>query len=119
MDELSIEVIQKIYTPEMVKQWLAAGWGPITYRNHTELAIEAWHWNSKGTWSDSATSTGLLCRRRGAFGAHSRFFRLPVAASRHDVRWGRRERLREAHRWRCGYVLEEQPVPYQVVYRRR
>ena len=46
MDELSIEVIQKIYTPEMVRQWLAAGWGPITYRNHTELAIEAWHWNS-------------------------------------------------------------------------
>jgi hypothetical protein len=60
MDELSIEVIQKIYTPEMVRQWLAAGWGPITYRNHTELAIEAWHWNSKGTWSDSAHQRGYF-----------------------------------------------------------
>jgi hypothetical protein len=29
MDELSLEVIQKIYTPEMVRQWLAARWGPI------------------------------------------------------------------------------------------
>jgi hypothetical protein len=57
MDELSIEVIQKIYTPEMVRQWLAAGWGPITYRNHTELAIEAWHWNSKGTWSPLSSFT--------------------------------------------------------------
>ena len=60
MDDLSIEVIQKIYTPEMVRQWLAAGWGPITYRNHTELAIEAWHWNSKGTWSDSAHQRGYF-----------------------------------------------------------
>ena len=60
MDQLSVEVIQKIYTPEMVRQWLAAGWGPITYRNHTELAIEAWHWNSKGTWSDSAHQRGYF-----------------------------------------------------------
>src|SRR6202012_157317 len=48
MDQLSVEVIQKIYTPEMVKQWLAAGWGPITYSNPTQLATEAWDWNSKG-----------------------------------------------------------------------
>ncbi len=60
MDDLSIEVIQKIYTPEMVRQWLAAGWGPITYRIHTELAIEAWHWNSKGTWSDAANQSGYF-----------------------------------------------------------
>jgi len=60
MDELSVPVIEKVYTPEMVRQWLSAGWGPISYRNHTELAIEAWHWNSKGTWSDPA-------RRRGYF----------------------------------------------------
>ncbi len=60
MDDLSIPVIQKIYTPEMVKQWLSAGWGPITYRNHTELSIEAWHWNSKGKWSDPADERGYF-----------------------------------------------------------
>ncbi|HXP08835.1 MAG TPA: hypothetical protein VN828_10080 [Acidobacteriaceae bacterium] len=49
MDELSIGVIQKIYTPEMVRQWLAAGWGPITCRNYTELAIVAWQWNGEPT----------------------------------------------------------------------
>ncbi len=60
MDELSIPVIDKIYTPEMVRQWLSAGWGPITYRNHTELAIEAWHWNSNGAWSDPEHQRGYF-----------------------------------------------------------
>ena len=60
MDELSVPVIEKTYTPEMVRQWLSAGWGPITYRNHTELGIEAWHWNSNGKWSDAANQRGYF-----------------------------------------------------------
>lgn len=60
MDELSAAVIEKVYTPEMVRKWLSAGWGPITYRNHTELAIEAWHWNSQGVWSDPAKQQGYF-----------------------------------------------------------
>ncbi len=60
MDELSVAVIEKVYTPEMVRQWLSAGWGPITYRNHTELAVEAWHWNSNGKWSDAAHQRGYF-----------------------------------------------------------
>ena len=62
MDDLSIEVIQKIYTPEMVRQWLAAGWGLITYRNHTELAIEAWHWNKAA--KDKEEFDQFMARRR-------------------------------------------------------
>src|SRR5271156_2711490 len=50
MDELSIEVIQKIYTPDLVRQWLAAGWGAGTYCHPTQLAIRAGHWESKGKW---------------------------------------------------------------------
>jgi hypothetical protein len=60
MDELSPAIVDKIYTPEVIRECLSAGWGPITYRNHTELAIEAWHWNHNGTWSDPARQQGYF-----------------------------------------------------------
>ena len=60
MDILSHDVVEKIYTPEMVKQCLSAGWGPITYRQNTELSIGAWHWNPSGTWSDPANKRGYF-----------------------------------------------------------
>src|SRR5215831_554120 len=60
MDILSHDVVEKIYTPEMVKQCLSAGWGPITYRQNTELSIGAWHWNPTGTWSDAANRRGYF-----------------------------------------------------------
>ncbi|MGH9535758.1 MAG: discoidin domain-containing protein, partial [Terriglobales bacterium] len=60
MDELSPETAAKIYTPEIIRASLSAGWGPITYRNHTELAVEAWHWNPAGAWSDAAHQRGYF-----------------------------------------------------------
>lgn len=60
MDILSHDVVERIYTPEMVKQCLSAGWGPITYRQNTELTIAAWHWNPTGTWSDSVNKRGYF-----------------------------------------------------------
>ena len=60
MDILSHDVVEKIYTAEMVKQCLSAGWGPITYRQNTELSIGAWHWNPNGTWSDAANKRGYF-----------------------------------------------------------
>src|SRR4051812_27248085 len=60
MDILSHDVVEKIYTPEMVKQCLSAGWGPITYRQNTELSIGAWHWNPAGTWSDATNKRGYF-----------------------------------------------------------
>jgi len=60
MDILSHDVVEKIYTEPMVKQCLAAGWGPITYRQNTELSIGAWHWNPNGAWSDAANQRGYF-----------------------------------------------------------
>jgi len=65
MDILSHEIVEKIYTPEMVKQCLSAGWGPITYRQNTELSIGAWHWNPSGTWSDAANQRGYFTGSTG------------------------------------------------------
>ena len=39
---------------------LAAGWQPVTYRQNTELQMEAWHWNPNGTWSDSLKREGYF-----------------------------------------------------------
>src|SRR4029077_11229238 len=58
IDILPQGVVDKIYTPEILKESLSAGWGPITYRQNTELQGAAWHWNPRGTWSDAADQRG-------------------------------------------------------------
>src|SRR5271169_3134513 len=40
------------FRPDQIKQILAAGWGVISYRQNTDLFVQAWHWNPEGTWSD-------------------------------------------------------------------
>src|SRR6266550_9256176 len=52
IDVLSRTGIDKVYTPHIVQEALSAGWGPITYRNNTELRMAAWHWTENGSWSD-------------------------------------------------------------------
>ncbi len=60
IDILSESVIDKIYSPTILKESLSAGWGPITYRQNTELQGSAWHWNPNGTWSDAAHKSGYF-----------------------------------------------------------
>ena len=60
IDVLSKTGIDKVYTPHIVQEALSAGWGPITYRNNTELRMAAWHWSENGTWSDSARQSGYF-----------------------------------------------------------
>src|SRR5580698_2697200 len=54
IDVLSRTDINKVYTPHIIHEALSAGWGPITYRNNTELRMAAWHWTENGVWSDAA-----------------------------------------------------------------
>ena len=52
IDRLSQKTIDSAFTKPVIDRVLEAGWGPISYRQNTELYQEAWHWNPKGTWSD-------------------------------------------------------------------
>lgn len=60
IDVLSRTDINKVFTPHIIQESLSAGWGPLTYRNNTELRMAAWHWNANGTWSDSAHRSGYF-----------------------------------------------------------
>jgi len=60
IDVLSRTGIDKVYTPHIVQEALSAGWGPITYRNNTELRMAAWHWTENGTWSDAPRKSGYF-----------------------------------------------------------
>jgi hypothetical protein len=60
IDVLSRMDIDRVYTPHIIQESLSAGWGPITYRNNTELRMAAWHWNENGTWSDADHRSGYF-----------------------------------------------------------
>lgn len=52
IDRIPQRVIDSAFTKPVIDRVLEAGWGPVTYRQNTELYQEAWHWNPKGKWSD-------------------------------------------------------------------
>ena len=60
IDILPDNEFDTIYSEPILKESLSAGWGPITYRQNTELTIDAWHWNPNGTWSNPAAKNGYF-----------------------------------------------------------
>src|ERR1700730_12169336 len=44
--------------PKNIEAMLSAGLKSLTYRLRTELAIDAWHWNPHGAWSDTKNRQG-------------------------------------------------------------
>jgi hypothetical protein len=50
--------IDKMLSPGNIKEMLTAGLKPLSYRLRTELAVETWHWNPKGAWSEPVKKQG-------------------------------------------------------------
>ena len=65
IDRLRTGTPDHLLKDPLLKEILNAGWQTVTYRQNTELMVEAWHWNPAGTWSNPGQAGRLLRRQRG------------------------------------------------------
>jgi len=63
----------------VLKEILGAGWQTVTYRQNTELMVEAWHWNAAGQWSNAEKKEGYFTgeAQPGEMIRHSYAYPLP------------------------------------------
>src|ERR1700730_14992619 len=85
IDRLPQGATDKLFIEPTIKQVLSAGWQTVSYRQNTELHIEAWHWNPQGSWSDP-TGKGYFTGSAtpGEPIRHSYAYPLPHRAVTHD-----------------------------------
>jgi hypothetical protein len=113
VDILSSKSIDAVYSAPILKESLSAGWGPITYRQNTELTIAAWHWNPNGTWSDAAHQSGYFTgsAEPKEFLRHSYGYALPHRGStKSDASQGKYSSLTDgdpATYWKSNPYLAE------------
>ena len=96
VDILPAHLIDTVYSEAILKESLSAGWGPITYRQNTELTIAAWHWNPNGIWSDARQQSGYFVGSAEPkdFLRHSFGYALPHRGNtRSDASQGKYSRL--------------------------
>jgi F5/8 type C domain len=60
IDRLRTGTPDHLLTDPLLKEILGAGWGTVTYRQNTELMVEAWHWNPNGKWSNAEKQEGYF-----------------------------------------------------------
>lgn len=60
IDRLRTGTPDKLLADPLLKEILGAGWQTVSYRQNTELMVEAWHWNPNGTWSNPAKQEGYF-----------------------------------------------------------
>ena len=60
IDRLRTGTPDKLLKDPLLKEILGAGWQTVTYRQNTELMVEAWHWNPAGKWSNADKQEGYF-----------------------------------------------------------
>jgi hypothetical protein len=83
VDRVPSNATDVFFRPDQIEKVLSAGWGVISYRQNTDLFVQAWHWNPKGSWSDpagkgyftgEATPTGEMIRHSYGYSLPHRGF---------------------------------------------
>ena len=78
IDRIETSTTDRMFVEPVIKQVLSAGWQTVTYRQNTELHIQAWHWNPQGVWSDPAGKGYFVGNAKpGDFIRHSFGYSLP------------------------------------------
>ena len=116
IDRIETATTDKMFVEPVIKQVLSAGWQTVTYRQNTELHIQAWHWNPQGVWSDPAGKGYFVGNAKpGDFIRHSFGYSLPHRGfTRNDgTDANGYSRITDGDR---EHLLEEQPVPDQSVH---
>ncbi|MGC2474267.1 MAG: glycosyl hydrolase family 5, partial [Candidatus Sulfotelmatobacter sp.] len=60
IDRLRTGTPDHLLKDPLLKEILGAGWQTVTYRQNTELMVEAWHWNPTGKWSNPDKQEGYF-----------------------------------------------------------